>query len=83
MASRCSFCGSTAGPFAEVQGLFTTYMCANCQAARGYGTGPYPTMTRAQMRAGLELLPTWVLEQKAAAFSAPSVVLGRVHGCSV
>ena len=28
-------------------------------------TGPYPVMTRTQMRAGLDLLPTWVLEQKA------------------
>jgi hypothetical protein len=27
-------------------------------------------MTRAQMRAGLDLLPTWALEQKASAFSA-------------
>jgi hypothetical protein len=29
-------------------------------------------MTRAQMRAGLDLLPTWALEQKAAAFSVPA-----------
>ena len=29
--------------------------------------GPYPVMTRAQMRAGLDLLPTWALEQNAAA----------------
>ena len=42
-------------------------MCADCQAARGHGTGPYPVMTRAHMRAGLDLLPTWALEQKAAA----------------
>ena len=42
-------------------------MCADCQAARGRGSGPYPVMTRAEMRAGLDLLPTWVLEQKAAA----------------
>ena len=28
---------------------------------------PYPVMTRAEMRAGLDLLPTWALEQKAAA----------------
>jgi hypothetical protein len=42
-------------------------MCADCQAARGHGTGPYPAMTRAAMRAGLDLLPTWALEQKAAA----------------
>jgi hypothetical protein len=37
------------------------------QAARGHGSGPYLVMTRAQMRAGLDLLPTWALEQKAAA----------------
>ena len=41
-------------------------MCADCQAARGYGTGPYPVMTRAQ-RESLALLPSWVLVQKAAA----------------
>jgi hypothetical protein len=67
MGNRCSFCGSTAGPFSKVEGLFTVLMCADCQAARGHGTGPYPVMTRAQMRAGLDLLPTWALEQKAAA----------------
>jgi hypothetical protein len=42
-------------------------MCADCQAARGHGTSPYPVMTRAQMKAGLDLLPTWALEQKSAA----------------
>ena len=67
MADRCSFCGSTAGPFHKVGGLFTVLMCADCQATRGHGSGPYPVMTRAEMRAGLELLPTWALEQKAAA----------------
>jgi hypothetical protein len=67
MADRCSFCGSTAGPFSQVEGLFTVLMCADCQAARGHGSGPYPVMTRAEMRAGLDLLPTWALEQKAAA----------------
>jgi hypothetical protein len=67
MADRCSFCGSTAGPFSKVEGLFTVLMCADCQAAGGHGSGPYPVMTRAQMRAGLDLLPTWALEQKAAA----------------
>jgi hypothetical protein len=50
-----------------VEGLFTVLMCADCQAARGHGSGPYPVMTRAQMRAALGLLPTWALEQKAAA----------------
>jgi hypothetical protein len=67
MGPHCSFCGSTSGPFADVEGLFTVMMCADCQAARGHGAGPYPVMTRAQMRTGLDLLPTWALEQKAAA----------------
>ena len=26
MADRCSFCGSTAGPFSKVEGLFTVLM---------------------------------------------------------
>ena len=42
-------------------------MCADCQAARGHGAGPYPVMTWAEMRASLDQLPTWALEQKAAA----------------
>jgi hypothetical protein len=67
MADRCSFCGSTAGPFNKVGGLFTVLMCADCQAVRGHGSGPYPLITRSELRAGLELLPTWALEQKAAA----------------
>jgi hypothetical protein len=67
MAARCSFCGSTTGPFSEVQGVFAVLMCVDCLATRGHGTGPYPAMTRAEMRAGLDLLPTWVLETKAAA----------------
>ena len=33
MADRCSFCGSTAGPFNKVGGLFTVLMCADCQLA--------------------------------------------------
>jgi hypothetical protein len=64
MADRCSFCGSTVGPFSKVEGFFTVLMCADCQAIRGRGGGPYPVMTRAEMRAGLDLLPTWALEQK-------------------
>ena len=67
MAENCSFCGSTVGPFSKVEGLFTVLMCADCQAARGHGADPYPVMTRAEMRANLDLLPTWALEQKAAA----------------
>jgi hypothetical protein len=54
--AHCSFCGSIAGPFSKVEGLFTVLMCADCQAARGHGSGPYPVMTRAEMRAGLDLL---------------------------
>jgi hypothetical protein len=65
MAARCSFCGSTTGPFSQIEGLFTVLMCADCQATCGHGTGSFPVMTRTQMRAGLDLLPTWVLEQKA------------------
>jgi hypothetical protein len=67
MPDRCSFCGSTAGPFRTVEGLITVLICADCQATRGYGSGPYPVITRAELRAGLDLLPTWALEQKAAA----------------
>jgi hypothetical protein len=67
MADSCSFCGSIVGSFNKVGGLFTLLMCSDCQAVRGYGAGPYPVMTRTQMRAGLNLLPTWALEQKAAA----------------
>jgi hypothetical protein len=67
MAGRCSFCGSTTGPFSTVEGRFSVLMCADCQAVRGHGAAPYPVMTRAQMRASLDLLPTWVLEQKAVA----------------
>jgi hypothetical protein len=52
MTARCSFCGATSGPFTKVEGLFTVLMCADCQAARGHGSGPYPVMTRAEMRAG-------------------------------
>jgi hypothetical protein len=42
-------------------------MCADRQATRGHDSGPYGVMTRAKMRAYLDLLPTWTLEQKAAA----------------
>jgi hypothetical protein len=66
-ARHCSFCGSTSGPFAKVEGLFTVLMCTDCQAARGHGTGPYPVTTRAEMRESLALLPSWVLAQKTAA----------------
>jgi hypothetical protein len=67
MAPRCSFCGTTSGPFINVEGLFTVLMCADSQAARGHGTGPYPVMTGSRCVPGLDLLPTWALEQKTAA----------------
>ena len=63
---RCGFCGSTDGPFTCVEGLFTVLMCPACLARRARGRGPLPGPD-AEMRAGLDLLPTWVLEQKAAA----------------
>ena len=42
-------------------------MCADCQAVHGYGSGPYPGHEPPGTAAGLDLLPTWALEQKAAA----------------
>jgi hypothetical protein len=42
-------------------------MCPTCLAHRSRGRSPYPDLTDAQMRAGLDQLPTWVLQQKAAA----------------
>ena len=67
IAAHCSFCGATSGPFVKVEGLFTVLMCADCQAARGHGSGPYSVMTRAEMRAGLNLMPTWALQHRVAA----------------
>jgi hypothetical protein len=73
---HCSFCGATRGPFAKVEGLFTVWICITCLEVRQprsdlrlglHGPGPYPPMTPAEMREGLELLPSWVLAQKAAA----------------
>jgi hypothetical protein len=64
---RCGFCGGADGPFTPVEGLFTVLMCPACLAVRAGGRGPYPDLTDAEMRAQLDLLPTWVLEQKAAA----------------
>jgi hypothetical protein len=40
-------------------------MCPTCLAARA--RGPYPDLTDEEPHAGLNLLPTWALEQKAAA----------------
>ena len=52
MADRCSFCGSTAGPFSNVESLFTVLMRADSQADLGYGSGPYPVMTRRRCEPG-------------------------------
>ena len=73
---HCSFCGATIGPFATVEGLFTVLICIPCLEVRQaqpatrlslYDSGPYPVMTPAELRESLELLPSWVLQQKAAA----------------
>ena len=42
-------------------------MCPACLTAQARGRGPYPDLTDKEMRAGLDQLPTWALEQKAAA----------------
>jgi hypothetical protein len=64
VVDRCGFCGSTEGPFTNIEGMFTVLMCPACLARRSRGRGPYPELSDAEMRAGLDLLPTWVLEQK-------------------
>jgi hypothetical protein len=75
-AGHCSFCGTTSGPFATVEGLFTVLICIPCLEVRQahpanriglHDPSPYPPMTRSEMQASLELLPSWVLAQKAAA----------------
>jgi hypothetical protein len=55
---------STTGPFSSVERAFAVLICVDCLAARGHGTGPYPAMTRAELRASLDLLATWVLETR-------------------
>jgi hypothetical protein len=75
-AEHCSFCGATSGPFAKVEGLFTVLICIPCLEIRQaqsdtrlglHDSGPYPLITRAEMRESLALLPSWVLQRKAAA----------------
>jgi hypothetical protein len=75
-AGHCSFCDTTSGPFTTVEGLFTVLICIPCLEVRQaqpdtrlslHDPGPYPVMIRVQMRESLELLPSWVLKQKAAA----------------
>ena len=67
MAARCSFCGSAARPFSKVEGAVHGADVCRLSGRPRLRQRPYPVMTRAEMRAGLELLPTWALEQKAAA----------------
>jgi hypothetical protein len=59
-----------------VEGLFTVLICIPCLEVRQaqpdtrlgrHDPGPYPPMTRSEMRESLALLPSWVLAQKAAA----------------
>jgi hypothetical protein len=73
---HCSFCGAARGPFATVEGLFTVWICIPCLEVRQahpstrlslHDPGPYPVMTRDEMRESLALLPSWVLAQKVAA----------------
>jgi hypothetical protein len=56
--------------------LFTVLICIPCLEIRQaqpasrlslHDPGPYPPITRSEMRESLELLPSWVLKQKAAA----------------
>lgn len=37
-------------------------MCPACLARRARGRGSYPELSDAELRAGLDLLPTWVLQ---------------------
>jgi hypothetical protein len=67
LQEACGFCGSTSGPFTRVEGLFEVLMCPSCLRGRGRGAGPYPAMSDEEHQTALELLPTWVLEQKATA----------------
>ena len=54
-------------------------MCPTCLANRARGRGPYPDLTDAEMRAGLDLLPTWALAQKAANRQVIAIMGGRLE----
>ncbi len=49
MGPQCSFCGTTDGPFLQVEGLFSLLMCPACQAARSNSKRGRPT-TPAELR---------------------------------
>jgi hypothetical protein len=38
---HCSFCGTSTGPFREVEGLFTVLMCARCRVVRHASPPPH------------------------------------------
>lgn len=57
----------------HIQGVFTVLMRLACLTRRARGRGPYPDLSDAELRAGLDQLPTWALEQKAAAFLCTNV----------
>ena len=76
MLDRCGFCGGADGPFTRVEGVFPVLMCPSCLADRARGRGPYPDLTDAELRNGLELLPTWALAQKAAANRQVIAIMG-------
>jgi hypothetical protein len=69
MSDGCGFCWRTNGPFVTVEGVFAVLSCVACLAQRSKEPSPYPKLSDAELRAGLDQLPTWVLEQKAAALS--------------
>ena len=62
--------------FTPVEGVFPVLMCPGCLADRARGRGPYPDLTDAELRAGLDLLPTWALAQKAAANRQVIAIMG-------
>jgi hypothetical protein len=52
-------------------------MCPDCLAHRARGRGPYPELTDDELRAGLDLLPTWALTQKSSANRQVIAVMAR------
>jgi hypothetical protein len=72
-----------------VEGLFTVWICIPCLEVRQaqpdtrlglHGPGPYPVMTRAEMRESLALLPSRLLAQKAVANRQVIVVMRLAAG---
>jgi hypothetical protein len=65
-AASCCFCGSTTGPFTRVDGPFHGRHVRRLPGHPRPRGQPYLTTTRAGPRGlrGLNLLPTWTLEQK-------------------